>query len=361
MKLTHFEAFAPICPRCLIDSDARSPLQLSAILVRHGDSIEQGTLLCSDASCLREYPISDGSPMLVADIRDYVTNSLIPILARADLSEQIESLLGDSLGPGSAFDAHRQYLSTYAFDHYGDLDPKERAEGVKTGSILRLLERARSLSPERAGGGRAGCRVLGRALELRARRGGRRPGAGGGPQLRHAAPRRGDPSPGGVSYPRRRVGIVYDRREFEAHFPSAPQVDFWACDALALPFADKSFGLVASINVLDCVSAPLAHLAQVERVLQDGGQSWLSTPYDWSLGATPVEGWLGGHSQRSESGGASDQTLRAVLSSDAHPGRVRGLEIRAEDEAVPWTVRLHERSHVSYLVHLVIVEAQPSA
>ena len=61
---------------------------------------------------------------------------------------------------------------------------------------------------------------------------------------------------GRVSYPRRRVGVVYDRREFPARFANAESVDFWACDAAALPFPAGTFSLAVNMNVLDCVSSP---------------------------------------------------------------------------------------------------------
>ena len=39
-----------------------------------------------------------------------------------------------------------------------------------------------------------------------------------------------------VRYPRRRVGVVYDARELDVSFPRMEAVDFWAADAIALPW-----------------------------------------------------------------------------------------------------------------------------
>ncbi|MEZ4469763.1 MAG: hypothetical protein R3F60_02955 [bacterium] len=44
---------------------------------------------------------------------------------------------------------------------------------------------------------------------------------------------------GEVRYPRRHVGIVFDRRTLPARFPDADRVDFWIADAQALPFATR--------------------------------------------------------------------------------------------------------------------------
>ncbi len=164
-----------------------------------------------------------------------------------------------------------------------------------------------------------------------------------------------------VRYPRRRVGLVYDRRDFPASFPSAENVDFWACDALALPFPIGSFAAIVGLNVLDCVQSPHDLLASLPRLLADNGKAILSTPYDWSPNATPVEAWLGGHSQRGENAGASEPVLRALLTPGAHPASVEGLRIVAEEPSLSWRVRLHDRAVMEYRVHLVTAESIPAA
>ena len=129
---------------------------------------------------------------------------------------------------------------------------------------------------------------------------------------------------GAVRYPRRRVGVVYDRREFPVTFAQAERVDFWACDALALPFAPESCGLAVTLNLLDCAAAPRDLLAGVAELLKPGAALVLSTPYDWSPAATNMEAWLGGHSQRSREGGA-ERTPVAGLA-DAGSASADGAE-----------------------------------
>jgi hypothetical protein len=80
-------------------------------------------------------------------------------------------------------------------------------------------------------------------------------------------------------------------------------------------------------------------------VLRANAPAILTTPYDWSPAATPVEHWLGGHSQRSTHGGASEAVVRALLA--------EGFTIDAEEQSVPWRVRLHDRAVVEYAVHLI--------
>lgn len=132
MRRGHFERFRPLCPRCH-GAGTPSALQIGPVAEARGDVIMQGVLVCTDAACLSEYPIIDGIPILVADLRAYVAQHVLPILTRDDLSPALESLLGDCLGPATAFDAQRQHLSTYVFDHWGEHDAQPAGNDV-TGS-----------------------------------------------------------------------------------------------------------------------------------------------------------------------------------------------------------------------------------
>ena len=56
-----------------------------------------------------------------------------------------------------------------------------------------------------------------------------------------------------------------------------------------------------------------------------GGDAIITTPYDWSDAATPLEQWLGGHSQRGGVQGDSAAMLRSLLTPGGHPQSVQGL------------------------------------
>ncbi len=357
MRLTHLETLAPVCPRCRATSGQDSPLQLSKVIKESGAHILEGVLLCSDARCFMEFPIIDGIPILVPDTAGYLRDNAHNLLARTDLSEIIESMLGDCTGPGSTFDTVRQHISTYAWDSYGDLDPDEAAGPhlgtARPGGVVRCLDAGLGLI------GKApqsptidiGCSVGRTSFELATRVDGLILGIDMHlPMLRVA---RRVLETGVVSYPRRRVGIVYDRREFEVGFEEAERVDFWVCDALALPFRDAIFGTAIGLNVLDCLGSPRDLLDRLGAILSPGGTAVISTPYDWSTGATPVEAWIGGHSQRGPDQGASEPFLRALLTEGAHPQSVAGLKILGEIVDFPWQARLHDRSIVSYAAHVL--------
>jgi SAM-dependent methyltransferase/uncharacterized protein YbaR (Trm112 family) len=357
MRRPHFEALKPVCPRCLRDLGVQAPLELGTVLDARGDVVFEGILLCPTPTCRSEYPIVDGIPLIVADLRQFVTNNTLALLARRDLSDAIESLLGDCMGPGSAFDTQRLYLSTYAVDHYGDLDPAH-GEGPSPGAIRRVADVALAAAGALPAGpvldvgcsvGRTSFHLAGQTSELVL-----------GVDLSVDMLRLAQDvlHHGRVRFPRRRVGLVYERREVEAVFPGAERVDFWAIDATALPFAPGTFGLVASLNVLDCVGSPYDHLAAVSRVLAPGGAGLLACPFDWSAGATQPQAWLGGHSQRAPNGGSSVEVLRSLLAGGGHGHALAELAIEREIDDVPWTVRLHDRAFMQYRSYLAILRKQ---
>jgi SAM-dependent methyltransferase len=322
----HFAALAPVCPVC------RAPLSVASVIRERDDDLLEGILTCTNPQCLREYPVIDGIPIIVAAIRSWLAANPLQVLLRDDLSPELESLLGDALGPGSAFDAIRLHTGMYAADHY------------ERGAARALLSHALDLAGAIDEGPAidTGCATGGTTFTLAARTARLTLGV----DLNFAMLRIASRAlrEGVVRYPLRRVGVVYDRVEMPVE-PSA-LVDFWCCDATALPFPPSTFALAASLNVLDCVPSPNDAITELARVLREGGKALIATPYDWSPNATPVEHWLGGHSQRGPHRGASEPVLRTLLGPS--------LEVVAEESAMPWQVRVHERSRMEYDVHVVV-------
>jgi SAM-dependent methyltransferase/uncharacterized protein YbaR (Trm112 family) len=317
----HFDTLRPRCPLC------RSPLTIHSIFREHDGDIREGILTCSNGECLREYPIVDAVPILVGPIRAWLTANPLQLFTRDDLSPEIESLIGDVLGAGSSFDMLRQHVGIYASDHF---DGGHSSAALLEGALDNLpdgpvLDSGCSVwSPTVAGHLTVGVDLNFAMLRVASR------------ALRE----------GRVRYAERRGGLVYERREFDIDIEHPELLDFWCCDVAALPFGDATFALVASINVLDCVASPAEAVREIARVVKAGGKAVIATPYDWSLSATPVEQWIGGHSQRGPHRGASEPLLRAMLSRD--------FDIERDDPDLPWRVRLHDRSSVEYSVHRLI-------
>jgi len=359
LRLTHFEALRPICPPCHAERGEARELMLTVEAARHGDDVIEGVLQCPGQGCLREYPILDGIPILVPDVRGYIASQLHLLQSRDDLSPVIETFLGEGSGPGSPLDVARTHLSSYAWDHYGEWDC-ESMDGAHPGSVARALGMGLGLAenngvviPE----GPLldlGCAVGRASFELAVRRSGNLVvGVDLGFQFLRVASR--VLRRGSIRYPLRRGGVRYDWREFPVRFEGHERVDFWAGDAVRLPFSAGTFGGAVALNLLDCVYSPLDLLREIARVLRPGGAAIMAAPYDWTPAATPIEGWIGGHSPRSLGGGASEAVLRALLTPGAHAASVEGLEMVAERDEVPWAVRMHDRSVVTYDLHMVVV------
>ena len=352
MRRGHFAAFRPHCPHCIRQGAGLHPLALASVALEQQDDVRQGILHCGNPACRHEYPILDGIPLIVPELRRLLSERGVEMLVRDDLDNSLESLLGDGIGPDSWFDALRQTISTYAWDGYADLDPEEAADpgGPQPGAARRCQERLLAMAGPAlpgllldagCGAGRSsfalaaarpGALVLGCDIHLAMLR-----LAG---RVAHA---------GRVRYARRRIGLAYDQREFNVALPGAERVDFWACDATCLPFAPGSLALVSALNLFDCVPSPAALLAGLAQQVAPGGQMLLATPYDWSTRATAVEHWVGGHSQRGPHGGAAEPQMHALLAG------LPGWRLLAEETDWPWQTRLHARSCVSYRAHLLAV------
>ncbi len=337
-----------------------APLVLAHIGERTDTEIESAILHCPD--CQHEYPVIAGIPIIVPDLAKLLSERGIELMLRDELDPALESLLGDSIGADSWFDMMRQFQSTYGWDGYADLDPAEvttedgPAPGAARRCVARLLDMAgppdRPVSRILDLGCAAGrtsfalaqahpqALVLGADIHLALL------------LLAHRAGR------GEVSYPRRRIGVVYDRRRFAVALDGAERADFWACDANCLAVPAGEADLCVALNLLDCVTDPRALLESLARAVRPGGRILLATPYDWSTRATPINAWLGGHSQRAGHGGSGEAFLRALLSGPSGHA-IPELGIIAEQEGFAWHTRLHDRSAVQYRTHLLVLERRP--
>ena len=319
------------------------------------ESLREGILACPNPQCLHEYPVIDGIPILIGDLRSYITQNIISLLKRSDLSSTMESLLGDCCGPGAAFDVQRQHLSTYVCNHYGEFDTDAAAApDLPCHSVASILSKGIALMGGIPEGPilDLGCSVGRTAFELASRSHNLVLGIDLNFSMLQTAGRIMETRT--VTYGRRVGGIVFEPREFPVSFPRMEAVDFWVADVNNLPFTNDSVAMGSSLNLLDCVSTPYDHLRELARVLRPGGSALLSTPYDWSAYATSPESWIGGHSQRSENQGRSAVILRSLFENGGHLQAIKGLALEAELDNVPWTLRLHDRSFMTYFAHLLV-------
>lgn len=135
------------------------------------------------------------------------------------------------------------------------------------------------------------------------------------------------------------------RETFRLELPPAwrtDNLDFLVADALRLPFARNTFQQTASLNLLDRISYPMAHLFEMNRVATDHGASFLfASPFSWAVSAAPEELWLGGTAAGPYKGHGLEN-VSALLSGNGHiiapPWRISSAG------AMTWKMRSH-RNH----------------
>lgn len=355
MRISHFETLEPICPQCRVKHQQFNPLSLVKVSRQQDEMILEGYLRCTGKQCNAEYPIIDGVPIIHSDVKQYISDNFYGITQRDDLTPICASILGDAAGASADFNTTRHYLSLYGWTHYADMAPEGEfsPEGINTaGNIAECLNAGLSLFDEKPQAPMLdiGCAVGRTTFELAERHVGLTLGVDLNFSLLRAAQR--VLREGLIRFPLKRIGVVYDQHEFPVSFENIQQVDFWACNALALPFENETFQFASAFNVLDAVPTPRQFLVAISDLLKTGGQTLLTTPFDWTPG-TPLERWIGGHEQRGEHNGAAEPALREILSTDKKPNVRNRLSLLKEIENQSWNMRIHDRHDACYKIHIV--------
>ena len=121
------------------------------------------------------------------------------------------------------------------------------------------------------------------------------------------------------------------------------RVEFIVADAQRLPFAAHTATSVASLNLVDKLSKPCAHLAEINRVAAtSGSQLLLSDPFSWSTEAAEIDQWLGGKEDGPYAGKGLDN-IAAILR-HGHEGLSPGWQVTRRDH-VWWKIRTHSNHY----------------
>ena len=359
MRRSHFEALKPVCPRCRTQENVLAPLVLSEVTKENSDFILEGLLSCPNIQCNNEYPIIYGIPIIVPNIREFLKNNFLAITANTEFSPLIDSVLGDALGPGAEYNNTRHHISSYGWDHYGDLAPKGEFENeghsAKPGSVLNCLDAGLSLLPNQPKAPilDVGCALGRSSIELAKKHEAITLGIDINFSKLRIAQR--VLQNGIVSFPLKQLGVAYEQHEYPVNFSHKHYIDFWLCNALALPFSDSSFHLVSLLNVLDVVPSPKMLFSSVNNILADGGYAIFSTPYDWSSPVT-MESWIGGKKVHQTLRGDSSKLVKSLFGTEQQSSEFNKLRFIAEIEHQTWYVRVHKRRIVSYDTHVFVCE-----
>ncbi|MGE4537775.1 MAG: methyltransferase domain-containing protein [Desulfovibrio sp.] len=278
-----------VCPVCLPEEH---PLQLQDH--RHsGDDITSGTLVCP--GCGAAYAITDG----LADLAP-------PEKAVPSAQERYDT---DRLA------------ASYLWSHYADLWEDREA----TDAYPRWLEMAGDCTGPALD---AGCAVGRFTFEMAAKTGFAvgvdlsRPFI----TLSRRIARKKE-----MVFTAPRQGLLTTRFGFS--LPKRLQqgmVEFVRADVARLPFRAASFGLVASLNIVDKLPRPMLHLVEARRVCAQAATLLVADPFSWSETVARPQDWLGGTAESGDSAAVIANML------DAGPGwqaRIAG--------SVWWAIRDH--------------------
>jgi SAM-dependent methyltransferase len=348
LRLAYFERFRPICPACRAARRDPGALVIGVAIREEGGDLVEGILHCP--TCWTEFPVLDGVPIVVPDPRRYVAEYVGSLLEREDLSPTIQGLLSDCAGPDSGYVHGRRYLSNYAGSHYGE---NSAISSLLAACVAQLSAPPTGLFID------IGCATGGATFDLANRTGDLALGIDLNFSFVRFARRLADH--GRATWPRRKIGVVYEPAEAAVDDNARHRVEFWVCDAAALPFPDGLFDGACALNTLDSVEIPVHMLAETGRILAGGAEAVFATPYDWLKTVTEPFRWIGGHSQRSFTGGDPAAEMRRILSDESPPEMEISLRLVRERDDVPWRVEMHDRATVEYRTHVVVARKPESA
>ena len=86
MRLELFELLRPICPVCRLAGRPPAVLGLEVIERQRENDVEEGLLRCGEQACRHEFPILDGVPLIVPQLREYVRGWIERIRSREAFS-----------------------------------------------------------------------------------------------------------------------------------------------------------------------------------------------------------------------------------------------------------------------------------
>lgn len=354
MRLSHFEALQPICPRCRQEGNIDSPLSLCNVVKETSEFIFEGLLVCANSDCGMQYPIIHGIPIILSNYKQYLKNNFSQITMAHDLSPLIESVLSEAMGAGTELNNVKHHISSYGWDHYADLAPdnefQHEENSAPPGSALRCLQAGLDLLPHQPQEPiiDMGCALGRTSFELAKQSKSLTLGVDiNFWKLRIAQKVLQE---GVVAFPLKTLGIAYENHTYEVELQDKDKVDFWVCNAMSLPFSNKRFQFASALNVFDVIPNPKKLLASIARILDSQGTSIISTPYDWAP-PVPMENWLGGRGIYQPHGGDSEAIMRDLLQGRQYP-----LKIIGENPHHTWHVRIHRRRTASYDTHILALQ-----
>jgi SAM-dependent methyltransferase/uncharacterized protein YbaR (Trm112 family) len=244
-----------ICPECLAEE---IPLDLD-IKTQENDDVIEGELFC--ASCKRTYPIRKGVAVVLPETSQSVLSETSGYNSKSMLSSYLWSHFCDFLNDPEATDAYQTWSS-----FFNKTDGIALDIGCSVGRLSFELSKTHS----QVIGIDTSISFIEKARELLSRK--------------------------RLDFDLIIEGFITEKRscDFDTGF-NYDHVDFIVADALALPFPNRFFSTVTSINLLEKVSSPIGHLKDINRVLKEKNSMFVfSDPFSWDESVSDPDYWLSG-------------------------------------------------------------------
>jgi len=324
----------------------QSALQLGQVFKKEGDFVLEGFLVCSNADCGCAYPVLNGVPIVLRDIKEW-WHSEKSRLSRITSDVRVIQDYFDALDVSEpASYAERSLLSSYMELHYGEFSDAfaaivpwaetkqfwEAVVGMAQPEPETRYERSLDL----------GCSVgrytfeLSRLSDL---------AIGMDMNFKAVSSAAMFQQTQEVSYERRRHGRYFE--EMRSSYVPAQNVFFLVGDALDPPFDAECFDLVAGLNLVDNVKLPLVLIGQMDALLRAGGSLILGAPYEWRHDICEPSEWL-----ENEEFDAP-VIVQKIIEGSMFPQMGLKYEVSQGLIDVPWTLRHHDRHWSMFLVHLL--------
>lgn len=288
-----------ICPACL---PAEIPLEVTSKRMNE-DDIVTGELICK--KCNRRFPIKDGIAFILANPEEHMTG-------------------------GQLRYEDQETVNQYLWSHFADL--------AEVSDLIRINALWKECLPEKMTSAfDAGCSVGRFTFEMASRS-----EWTVGCDLSHSFIRmaRRLARERRIAFSLPLEGTL--RESFHCEFPAklrSDNVEFIVANGLTLPFARRTFQMTSSLNLLDRVNYPLAHLYEMNRVAQLADATFLfADPFAWSTIYTPEERWLGGTISGKYCGRGVDNVRLLLTGKDrilTPPWQI------SREGSIPWILRSH--------------------
>jgi uncharacterized protein YbaR (Trm112 family) len=120
------------------------------------------------------------------------------------------------------------------------------------------------------------------------------------------------------------------------------KVEFIVADVQCLPFKRNIFSCTSSLNLVDRISKPFVHLAEINRVSKkEDAQFLFSDPFSWSPEMAVKENWLGGTEEGNFPGKGLDNISSLLKGKE---GRMLPAWKIEKSGSIWWKIRNH-RNH----------------